>query len=73
MNNNQNLKAHALRTAVLRYYIADAFISLMARVHNEPVYTRNTGEARFARQEKGRRKRSGRGAIYQTQTAVLQW
>lgn len=38
MNNNQNLKAHALRTAVLRYYIADAFISLMARVHNEPVY-----------------------------------
>lgn len=38
MNNNQNLKAHALRTAVLRYYIADAFISLMVRVHNEPVY-----------------------------------
>lgn len=38
MNNNQNLKVHALRTAVLRYYIADAFISLMARVHNEPVY-----------------------------------
>ena len=38
MNNNQNLKAHALRTAVLRYYIADAFISLMERVHNEPVY-----------------------------------
>ncbi|EII7159821.1 hypothetical protein LHS00_004545, partial [Salmonella enterica subsp. enterica serovar Curacao] len=38
MNNNQKLKAHALRTAVLRYYIADAFISLMARVHNEPVY-----------------------------------
>ena len=28
MNNNQNLKAHALRTTVLRYYIADAFISL---------------------------------------------
>ncbi len=38
MNNNQNLKAHALRTAVLRYYIADSFISLMERVHNEPVY-----------------------------------
>ncbi len=52
MNNNQNLKAHALRTAVLRYYIADAFISLMARVHNEPVYIEDgerIGKVRISR------------------------
>ncbi|RSB59830.1 hypothetical protein EGT71_14135 [Atlantibacter subterranea] len=39
MINNDIVLSPAFRTALLRRYIADAFITMMTRINGEPVYT----------------------------------